>query len=98
RLVEERPERADPGLALQVEVPARVDAPVAVVAVERALVAVLAGELADVPEVLPEALGRHRRVLPALVGVRLARDEGGRAEARLARSEEHTSELQSQSK
>ena len=83
-LVQKGAEGLDPGVAHQVEVPARVHAAVAVVAVERALVAVLAGQLAELPQVAAELLGRHCRVFPALVGVRLAGDEGGRAEACLA--------------
>src|SRR5204863_6313566 len=83
-LVEEPPERPDPVARDEVEVPARVDAALAVVAVKRALVAVLRGELAQPPQVLPDTLGRDGRVLPALVRIRLARDEGGRAEARRA--------------
>ena len=84
RLVEERAERADPGLALQVEVPPRVHAALAVVAVQRAVVVVLLRDLAQAAEILAEALGRHRRVLPALVRVRLSRDERRRAEPCLA--------------
>src|SRR5206468_9686851 len=68
----------------QVEVPAGVDAALAVVAVERALVAVLVRELGETPQVFAEALGRDGRVLPALVRVLLARDEGRGAEPRLA--------------
>ena len=73
-----------PGSRLQVEVRARVDAALAVVAVERALVAVLAGELAEVAQVVAEPLRRDGRVLPALLRVGLAGDERGRAETRLA--------------
>src|SRR5205085_10524467 len=71
----------DPLFRLQVEVPARVDASLAEVAVERALVAVLVRERADRPQVLAEPLRRDGRVLPALIGIRLARDERRRAEA-----------------
>jgi len=84
RLVEEAPVGLDPVRGLEVEVPARVDAALAVVAVERALVAVLAGELAKLTQVLADALGRDCRVLPALVGIGLAGEEGGRTEPRLA--------------
>ena len=73
---------AMPSALVEVEVPAGVDAALAVVAVERALVAVAVGQLLQLAQVLAEALGRDRRVLPALVRVGLAGDERGRAEAR----------------
>ena len=60
------------------------DAALTVVAVERALVPVLVGELGEAAEVLAQPLGRDGRVLPALVRVLLAGDERGRAEPRLA--------------
>src|SRR6478752_7083978 len=84
RVLEPAPELRDAGLRDQVEVPASVDAALAVVAVERALVAVLVGELREAAEVLAEPLGRDGRVLPTLVRVLLAWHERGRAEARLA--------------
>ena len=84
RVLEPAPELRDPGLRDQVEVPAGVDAALAVVAVERALVAVALRELREAAEVLAEPLGRDGRVLPALVRVLLARDERRRAEPRLA--------------
>src|SRR5205823_2726570 len=75
RLVEERAELLDSGLALEVEVPARVHAALPVVAVEGAVVLVLPGQLAQAAEVRAELRGRNGRVLPALVGVGLAGNE-----------------------
>src|SRR5205823_2713432 len=66
----------------EVEVPACVHTALAVVAVQRALVLVLPRELLQAAQVLAEALRRDGGVLPALVRVLLAGDEGGRAEAR----------------
>ena len=60
------------------------DAALAVVAVQRALVAVFVGQLREASQILAEPLGRHGRVFPALVRVLLAGDEGRRAEARFA--------------
>src|SRR5438309_10517450 len=74
----------DPGITLEVEVPACVDAAVAVMTVERTLVAVLVGELADVAQIAAQTLGRNRRILPTLVCIRLAGDEGGRAQSGLS--------------
>src|SRR5207237_10921871 len=51
RLLEEAAEGADSVARDEVEVPARVDAALAVVAVEGALVPVLAGELAELAQV-----------------------------------------------
>src|SRR5262249_47418727 len=62
----------------------RVHAALAVMAVERAPVAVLLRELRQAAEVLADPFGRNGRVLPALVRVRPAGDEGGCAEPRLA--------------
>ncbi len=74
RLVEEAAEGLDPLRRLEVEVPAGVDAALAVVAVERALVAVTARRASPRSRrYSPEPLGRDGRVLPALVGVGLAR-------------------------
>ena len=70
--------------AREVEVPTRVHAAVAVVAVERALVAELRGELLQVTQVVADPLRRDGRVLPAFVGVVLAGKERGGSEARLA--------------
>src|SRR5205823_12170651 len=50
----------------EVEVPTRVNAPLAVVAVQRALVLVLPAQLVQAAQVLAEALGWDGRVLPAL--------------------------------
>src|SRR5439155_14553020 len=83
-VLEPAAELLDPGLRDEVEVPARVDAALAVVAVERALVAVLVRELREAAEVLTQPLGRDGRVLPSLVRVLLAGDERRRAEPRLA--------------
>src|SRR5439155_5566245 len=83
-LVDEGAEGADARIAFEVEVPAGMDAAVAIVAVERALVAVLAPQLADLAQIAAESFGRNSCVLPALVSVRLAGDEGGGAETGLA--------------
>jgi hypothetical protein len=53
-----------------------VDAALTVVAVEGAVVVVLLRKLSEPPQVLAEPLRRDGRVLPALVGVGLAGDEG----------------------
>ena len=50
----------------------------------RALVVVALQQLAEVPQVVAEPLGRDRGVLPAFVRLVLARRVGGRAQARLA--------------
>src|SRR6185312_11329921 len=84
RVVEPAPELLDARLRDEIEVPASVDAALAVVAVEGALVAVRLRELREPSQVLAEPLGRNGRVLPTLVRVLLARDEGGRAEPGLA--------------
>src|SRR5438132_12472304 len=60
------------------------DAALSVVAVERALVAVLRRQFLQLPQIVADALRGHRRVLPAFVRVGLARDERRRAQARLA--------------
>src|SRR5206468_3934521 len=56
----------------------------AVVAVERALVAVLRGQLAKVAQVLADPLRRDGGVLPTLVGVGPAGEERRRPEPGLA--------------
>ena len=71
-------------VGLQIEVDPGVDAALAEVAVERAVVAEFLEQLAEVAEVGADAIGRDGRVLPALPGVLLAGDAGGRPEARLA--------------
>src|SRR5438067_2168748 len=55
-------------------------AALAVMAVERALVLVTAGELLQLAQVLAEPLGWDGRVLPAFVRVGLSRQEGRCAE------------------
>ena len=71
-------------ISLQLKVNPGVDAALAEVAVERAIVAELLEQLAKVAEVGADAVGRHGRILPPLPGVLLAGDAGGRAQARLA--------------
>src|SRR5207244_3087762 len=83
-LVEEAAEGADALMRDEVEVPARVDAALAVMSVEGALVAVFRGEPPERAQVVADALRRDRRVLPTLVRICLAGDERCGAETRLA--------------
>src|SRR2546423_5674241 len=71
-------------LAREIEVPTCVDTALAVVPVERAVVLVLLGELPQPAQVFTQPLRWDRGVLPALVRVRLAGNEGGCAESGLA--------------
>src|SRR5439155_16939108 len=59
------------------------DAALAVVAVQRAVVLVLPGELAQPAQVLTEPLRRDGGILPTFVRVGLARDKSGCSEPRL---------------
>src|SRR5690606_14383118 len=67
----------DPRGALEVEVDARVDAPLAEVAVERGAVPEPLQEPPEVAEVLAQVLDGYGGVLPPLPGGRLARHERG---------------------
>ncbi len=84
RLVQELAEVLHALVGLQLEVDPGVDAALAEVAVERAVVAVLLEQLAEVAEVRADAVGRHGGIFPPLPGVLLAGNAGGRPQARLA--------------
>jgi hypothetical protein len=76
--------RGGPVGVFEVEGDPRVHAPLAEVAVQRGRpVPEVVQQGAEVAEVVAEPVGRHRRVLPALVGVRAARRVRGRAQTRL---------------
>ena len=64
----------------EVEVDAGVDAALAVVAVERAAVAVLGHERGDGAQIVAELRGRNGGVFPALAAIGLAGDEDHGAE------------------
>src|SRR5579875_1354094 len=88
RLLEEAPEVRPTGSVAQVERDPAVHAAVPEVAVERGQVlvgvAVATVELLEVAQVVAESHGRHRRVVPALVRLRLAGQVRGRAQDALA--------------
>ena len=66
-----------------VPVDPRVHASLSEVPIEGAGVAVLIEQRAEVSEIVGEILGRNSRVLPAFIGVRLARDVSRRPQSRL---------------
>src|SRR5438552_18518541 len=68
----------------QIEINARMKAALAKVSVESAGVAVLFQQLAEITQIIPHALRRNGRILPAFPGVAHAGDDGGAAEARSA--------------
>src|SRR5579884_1811705 len=68
----------------EIERDPRVDAALPEVAVERAFVAVLLVQFAEVAQIAAHLLGRDRRILPALPCRRMARYERARAETRFA--------------
>jgi hypothetical protein len=83
-LVDEAAVLLDAGGGDEVEVDPGVDAALAEMAVEGALVAILVEQLAQGAQVIPDPLRRDRGVLPARPGVRLAGHPGGGAQAGLA--------------
>ena len=68
----------------QVEVDARMDAPMAEVAVKRAFVAVGGHHFAQIAKISAKFFGSHRRVFPAFPVQRLARDMRRNAESGFA--------------
>ena len=83
RLVEELAPVAQTLGRPQVEVDPAVDAAVPEVPVERRAVVVALQQLLEVPQVVAQPIGRHRRVLPARPVVALARDVCRRPQAGL---------------
>ncbi len=73
----------DPFHRLQIEVDARVDAPLAEVPVEGALETVLSEQLPEGSQVVTQPLRRNGRVFPSFPVLRLARNERGGPECRL---------------
>src|SRR5437763_1299202 len=67
----------------EIEVDARMNAALTKMSIERAIVAVLFKQAAQIPQVVPHLLGRHRRILPAFPCNRLSRYKGGGSEPRL---------------
>src|SRR5437763_15838537 len=68
----------------QAEIPAAMDAAIAEMAVERAVVAIALGERVKLAQIIAGAVGRHGGILPALPSIGMAGDEGRGAEPGLA--------------
>src|SRR5437868_2113713 len=80
RLAEKTPPFRDALLGAQTEIPAAMDAAIAKMAVERAVVAIALGERVKLAQIVAGAVGGHRGILPTLPGVGLAGHKGGGAE------------------
>src|SRR5437016_12430877 len=82
RLAEKTPPFRDALLGAQTEIPAAMDAAIAEMAVERAVVAIALGERVKLAQIIAGAVGRHGGILPALPSIGMAGDEGRGAEPR----------------
>src|SRR5438046_8940034 len=74
----------DTGFGAQPEIPAAMDAAIAKMAVERAVVAVALGERVKLAQIVAGAVGGHGGIFPTLPGVGMAGHKGGGAEPCLA--------------